>query len=175
MGLEDSLDLEDLVQGDTPGFLEPVMDAQRLQALLVPRRVGITDHALAASNAQRVLRHLFPEFVFTKRSSTASMTSSFTVQAYFPPNFMPSESWKRDFDAYCQGVCNLFRAGTFNGMDDSYTYDSSNRDFRERYGSVRHANFHSQPMTDPTMLARWHAKQLKQSLPKASPGRKPRF
>lgn len=75
---------------------------------------GMSDHARAAANLKTLLNKTFPGVKFSVKSSSFSGGDSITVKYDLGPVV-------KDVEA----IAYQFKEGSFNGMNDSYEYDSS--------------------------------------------------
>ena len=85
-----------------------------------------SDHALAAANIRRELKHAFPGQKFSVRSDSYSGGDSVSIHWTLGPT-------TKEIDAFTS----KYQEGTFNGMIDLYEYDAD-RTFTSHYGSVKY-------------------------------------
>lgn len=127
---------------------------------------SVSSHARAGKNARILLKRAFPKTKFSIKTSVYSGGSSLRV------------SWVGSRKAPTEGevspIIAPFEQGTFDGMDDSYSYNQVGRGFRDAFGSTRHV-FADRSHLTAEEEARQEATDLDVELPSAPSRRRRRF
>ena len=84
------------------------------------------DHVLAAKNIRRELKDTFRSIKFSVRSDSCSMSDSVRISWTDGPT-----------EEQVQNIVNKYQEGSFDGMDDSYNYNSD-RSFTDKHGGSKY-------------------------------------
>lgn len=122
--------------------------AQHPELLPVPHAGRTSEHALVAKNIRALLKKHFPGVPFSVKADSGTISACVRVTwDAWPDSPEPNA---------VQTLIEAFKAGTFDGHTDSYTYtnDPDRRAFQKLFGSVEYVRANAQKVTPEQLVER---------------------